>query len=190
MRETIVVDGRLRGHDVMESQTRRHPGEGWDLSKPKVAMKIHMDGPRLRGDDVATESARAFNFVIPAKAGIQPDRIRTSHGGFAWAPTSVGVTVPDRSCQPASDERRLASHTTSRPRWQPSAATRIDFGIRLDHRHRTVTEKEKYQPACKPGSVWKQPNTGLPSVGHTSATAIHLGRLLPDASCNQPGQVA
>ena len=34
------------------------------------------------------------------------------------------------------------------------------------------------QPACKPGSVWRR----------ASATAIHLGRRLLGASCNQPGQ--
>ena len=36
----------------------------------------------------------------------------------------------------------------------------------------------KYQSACKPGSVWRR----------ASATAIHLGRRLLGASCNQPGQ--
>ena len=37
----------------------------------------------------------------------------------------------------------------------------------------------KYQPACKPGSVWRKPNTGLPSVGqknlrdgHSSGTPV------------------
>ena len=35
-----------------------------------------------------------------------------------------------------------------------------------------------YQPACKPGSVWRSP----------SATAIRLGRPLLDASSNQPGR--
>ena len=38
--------------------------------------------------------------------------------------------------------------------------------------------RKQCQPACKPGSVWRLP----------SATAIHLGRRLPGASCNQPGQ--
>ena len=37
------------------------------------------------------------------------------------------------------------------------------------------------QPACKPGSVWRPAKP-------TSATAIHLGRPLLSASCNQPGQ--
>ena len=37
------------------------------------------------------------------------------------------------------------------------------------------------QPACKPGSVWP---------ASADATAIHLGRLLPGPSRNQPGQPA
>ena len=39
---------------------------------------------------------------------------------------------------------------------------------------------KNYQPACKPGSVWRLP----------SATAIHLGRALLRASSNQPGRLA
>jgi len=40
---------------------------------------------------------------------------------------------------------------------------------------------KKGQPACKPGSVWP---------AFADATAIHLGRLLPGTSRNQPGQLA
>ena len=55
-----------------------------------------------------------------------------------------------------------------------------DAGHRAEEQRSFRDTKEKYQPACKPGSVWRLP----------SATAIHLGRLSPSASCNQPGWVA
>ena len=42
---------------------------------------------------------------------------------------------------------------------------------------RCFLRKQHCQPACKPGSVWRFP----------SATAIHLGRRLRAASCDQPG---
>ena len=40
------------------------------------------------------------------------------------------------------------------------------------------------QPACKPGSVWPRMPCGVRNVA-----AIHLGRMLPSASCDQPGRL-
>lgn len=42
--------------------------------------------------------------------------------------------------------------------------------------------KQKCQPVCKPGSVW-------PDCCQSDAAAIHLGRMLPPASCNPPGRL-
>ena len=49
--------------------------------------------------------------------------------------------------------------------------------------HLAGQRKKKSQSVCKPGSVW-------PAGKPANVTAIHLGRLLPSASRNLPGQLA
>ena len=59
--------------------------------------------------------------------------------------------------------------------WPPRHGTTRDSGSTSFQQARA---RKQCQPACKPGSVWRLP----------SATAIHLGRSLLGASCNQPGR--
>jgi hypothetical protein len=152
----------------------------------KVAEALGADAPvAYRDDRYWPKVPKLRDMSVPQRAAeISP---------VTGAPVNIAV-APWIHATPAEPKALVVEHKTV------SASVRSvfdEYGLdrndpllsRLSPpRHGTTLEggstssqqarENKYQSACKPGSVWRR----------TSATAIHLGRRLLGASCNQPGQ--
>jgi len=97
-------------------------------------------------------------------------RVRTSHAAHACGASGSPLCCLQLGTSPWTAE--MGYHPRSRQFAKLVCSSRGSCHSISQKRSRN------YQPACKPGSVWRFP----------SATAIHLGRPLLSASSDQPGR--
>jgi hypothetical protein len=178
--------------------------ESWKSSEPQLQPKF-CSGRRLGPWSNARARVRARQQLPPRCCVARPPARRRSFGGIGvdagrqhgsdgqegrdrgeqGAGQSQGPQGRQVCCRLGSDTAQEVAAPAARFRQGGAGVNRSRVSVDTaapvaGSRSASPAPQKKYQPACKPGSVWRLP----------SATAIRLGRPSLGASSNQPERLA